>query len=390
MVTIRHDGHAQIIIHTANLISGDWANMTQAAFITPLLPLLAAEQLKNSSLANGSNTSSYGSGTRFKLDFLNYLRGYDRESHIPRERRIITRPLVQELQKYDFSAIVGALVGHVPGRHPHLGSDSGTLFGWPAIRAILKTIPVTQSEKSMVVAQISSIATLGVSDAWLQKTLFSTLSTTSATSSSSSNKPRFAIVFPTPHEVRRSLDGYSSGGSIHYKFGQTAAQAKQYSYLRPLFYKWAGDRPDTPGNRERVKLAGRKRAAPHIKTFVRYSNPDEPDKTMIDWALVTSANLSKQAWGEQLDKAGEVKVQSYELGVLVAPGMYGKGAVMVPTFKQDAPADARWEDWGKKTTVGLRMPYDLPLVKYEPQEEPWCATMSHAEPDWTGMSYRYP
>lgn len=59
--------------------------------------------------------------------------------------------------------------------------------------------------------------------------------------------------------------------------------------------------------------------------------------TEIDWALVTSANLSKQAWGEACNAAGEVRVCSYELGVLVWPALFGDSTRMVPTFKQDTP-----------------------------------------------------
>jgi tyrosyl-DNA phosphodiesterase-1 len=41
-----------------------------------------------------------------------------------------------------------------------------------------------------------------------------------------------------------------------------------------------------------------------------------------------------------------------------------------------------------KTVIGFRMPYDLPLVKYGPNDEPWCATKAYAEPDWMGRSWR--
>lgn len=84
----------------------------------------------------------------------------------------------------------------------------------------------------------------------------------------------------------------------------------------------------------RIREAGRRRAAPHIKTYVRFS---DTSKTRIDWALVTSANISKQAWGDAINAAGEVRVCSYELGVLLWPELYGEGAKMVPTFKQDIP-----------------------------------------------------
>ena len=368
------------------MIAQDWTNMSDAVWRSPLLALLpptpsgtpiSAESIQR---RDGSTAAPYGSGRRFKWDFINYLAAYNKQ-------RQITKPLIERLLTFDFSEIIGALVAHVPGRHS-LNPDNGTHFGWPALRAVLKTIPVTPSPNAEVVCQVSSIATLGPTPAWLEKTLGAALASSLNPTSPSNPKPKIGVVFPTPAEIRKSLDGYSSGGSIHTRL-QSAQQQKQLVYMRPMFYHWAGDRPDTPENLKKLRLAGRKRAAPHIKTYVRYTDPTKPDECRIDWALVTSANLSKQAWGEATNQSGEIRVSSYELGVLVAPGMFGENAVMVPCFKRDAPDKAVGAQTlaGPKTTIGYRMPYDLPLVKYGPTDEPWCATKAYQEPDWMGRVY---
>jgi tyrosyl-DNA phosphodiesterase-1 len=102
--------------------------------------------------------------------------------------------------------------------------------------------------------------------------------------------------------------------------------------------------------------------------------------------LVTSANLSKQAWGEARNPAGESRVSSYELGVLLWPALFGENATIVPTFKTDTPPIT-----GKQPgelVIGARMPYDLPLIPYARDDEPWCATKSYNELDWKGMAYR--
>ena len=78
-----------------------------------------------------------------------------------------------------------------------------------------------------------------------------------------------------------------------------------------------------------------------------------------------------------------MRICSYELGVLVSPSMYAEDAVMVPTFQGDMPKEAV----DRKITIGCRMPYDLPLVRYGVDEEPWCATKAYEEPDWMGRSY---
>ena len=179
-----------------------------------------------------------------------------------------------------------------------------------------------------IILQISSIATLGQTNHWLDKTLFKSLGTSK---SAVSPAPSYKIIFPTPDEIRRSLDGYEAGASIHTKI-QTAAQLKQLQYLKPMLHHWAGDGGQQSASH--IREAGRRRAAPHIKTYVRFC---DASKTQIDWALVTSANISKQAWGEACNAAGESRICSYELGVLVWPELWNQNAVMVPTFKQDMP-----------------------------------------------------
>jgi len=97
MVLLRHDDLAQIIIHTANLIRRDWRNLTQAVWTSPLLPLQASEVPKV------REKPPMGSGARFKIDFLNYLRAYD-------NKRTICKSLIEQLSKFDFNGIRGALV----------------------------------------------------------------------------------------------------------------------------------------------------------------------------------------------------------------------------------------------------------------------------------------
>jgi tyrosyl-DNA phosphodiesterase-1 len=63
--------------------------------------------------------------------------------------------------------------------------------------------------------------------------------------------------------------------------------------------------------------------------------------------MVTSANLSKQAWGAIANKDGEVRIQSYEVGVVVWPALFAdvdekdarkEEVSMVPVFGRDIPA----------------------------------------------------
>ena len=161
-------------------------------------------------------------------------------------------------------------------------------------------------------------------------------------------------------------------------------------------------------------------AAPHIKTFMRFS--DNSTHKEIDWALLTSANLSTQAWGTAAQSgSGEVRVSSHELGVLVWPDLFvqdekgqRKGrAKMVPTFGSDTPTDTQIREMVATTPslaermrkggqdgdgdeealedelviVGLRMPYNLPLTPYGPDDEVWSARSSYPEPDVFGRTW---
>lgn len=238
------------------------------------------------------------------------------------------------------------------------------------------------------------MATLGQTDKWLKEVFFKALAPTSA-----SPIPKYSIIFPTPDEIRRSLNGYYSGGSIHMKT-QSAPQAKQLQYMRPYLCHWASDSSDSDLDQPPKQDAGRGRAAPHIKTYIRFSNAETMNS--IDWAMVTSANLSTQAWGAATNANGEVRIQSFEIGVVVWPELFaddfvvggsssstspGISARMVPCFQRDLPTSPTG-DLGQcnlQTVVGFRMPYDLPLTPYTASDEPWCATASHSTPDWRGM-----
>lgn len=182
---------------------------------------------------------------------------------------------------------------------------------------------------------------------------------------------------------------------------ETAAQKKQLQYVRRHLCHWADDSKAIDLTDETPKReAGRGRAAPHIKTYIRFSDAETMDE--IDWAMLTSANLSTQAWGTMPNGSDEVKISSYEIGVIVWPGLYSddfnsqpkptvkpSDVLMVPCFKQNKPHVESLAG-NAATVVGLRMPYSLPLSPYGPSEEPWCAGVPHAQPDWRGLQHGAP
>ena len=380
MVLFRHDELVQLIILTANFIPQDF-QMCQAVWKSPLLPYLSH---RDDSQIPYQDTK-IGSGARFKQDFLDYLAHYGHNK---------LNDLIVKLQELDFSPIRAALVSSVPtSQSLENQSQQKTMFGWPGLRRTLGSVPIDSASSStpQIVTQISSVASVG--EKWLSQTLFPVLSTPG----NSLKKATQYIVFPTADTIRRSTQGYVAGASIHMKT-QKPAQRKQLDFLRPMLRHWASDHQAGHAIRE----AGRKRAAPHIKTYVRFRDESMEE---IDWAMMASANLSTQAWGAagNLQK-GSVRICSYEIGVLLWPDLFkehdDEQVTMVPTFKNDTPDEgnmtANFAD-GKEATaptsskprrlVGWRMPYDLPLSKYKMDEMPWSNAIAHDEPDWMGRSW---
>ncbi|TID23623.1 tyrosyl-DNA phosphodiesterase 1 [Venturia nashicola] len=410
MVLFRHDDTAQIVIHTANMISQDWTNLTQAVWRSPVLLLLADAP---SAWGTSSTSGPIGSGTRFKYDFLRYLRGYGRR----------TESLVNQIRMYDFSTIKAALISSMPRKDKVAEAQSArqTSWGWPGLKEILSTIPCNDEDngkQSGIVAQVSSIATL--TEKWINNftEVLSTKRCEALNSFFGANckKANFQVIFPTAEEVRQSIDGYASGASIHMKI-QSAAQQKQLAIMKPMFCHWMGDAMEHQESRTKGRVLGaadnretivpkrqalRGPAAPHIKTYIRFATAE---KYSIQWAMVTSANLSQQAWGALPDKEGAVRICSYELGVVVWPDLFREDedeeVRMVPTFGKDTPDldqdmesnqdcgndDAKGTQESSEKVVGFRMPYDLPLIPYGRDDLPWCATSSYNAPDAFGRGW---
>jgi len=364
IIVFRRDDLAQVIILTGNFIERDWL-MSQAIWRSPLLPLQSETVVKTSS-------SPLGSGLRFKEDILAYCKSYGHR----------LGDLTNQLTKYDFREVRAALIASTPSKTNLRSTDpeEESLWGWPKLKQILSTIPIAPGPPPHIVMQVSSVASVG--EKWLSSTFEPALSTNKTNpftrTPQNTFSPKFSLVFPTAYEIRRSIDGYNSGSSIHMKT-QSAAQRKQLDYLHPMLCHWGAD-PSPDAEQQPIREAGRRRAAPHIKTYTRFS---DASMTKIDWAMMTSANLSTQAWGSAVNASGEARICSYEIGLVVWPALWGGEAEMVPVFGTDVPPPPAPGD-PPATRVAWRMPYDLPLVPYREYEMPWCATESCEEPDWAG------
>lgn len=423
MVLFRHDDTATVVVHTANMIERDWEHMTQAIWRSPVLPLLAHHP-PPAVASRDQGEEIIGSGARFKADLLRYLRAYGNGK---------LNPLVDQIVRYDFSRVRAALVASVPS-YATVSDPPHKTWGHLSLRKTLDLLaashrPSSSSESESesesrphLVSQVSSIATLPHS--YLQKTLYKAASVSPSSAS---------IIYPTPADLRSALTGYTTGSSIHTKLS-SAAHRNQVAALRPQLCRWGGSGSFSQETNEKGKEGGKKHAAagrnlvpPHIKTYILFSRePTTQHPTPdIQWALLTSANLSQQAWGtapkpkskptrpngvakrrpgkndddgdEDDDGDAVVHVQSYELGVLVWPALFAdpaRAARMVPVFGCDAPSRSQTQTQsqaGGRTNgsvlVGLRMPYDLPLTPYAPGEMPWSPGERYDVPDRLGRTW---
>ena len=274
MMILHYSQGLRIVIHTANLIPNDWHQKTQGVWISPIFPRLIASQNETSE-------------TNFKLDLLQYLNEY-KSDHILRWCSII--------EKHDLSTAKVFLIASVPGRHKN---EHRATFGHMKLRKVLsgKFGPNKSISKWPVVCQFSSIGSLGTEpNKWLTSQFLSSLASYNEISL---EKPVLKCIFPTVENVRNSLEGYMAGGSLPY----SSKLASRQLYLNNFFHQW------------KATSTGRNQSSPHIKTYCRLS----PDFNEISWFLLTSANLSKAAWGELQCNGSQLAIRSFELGVLFLP-----------------------------------------------------------------------
>lgn len=323
----------RVVITTANLISMDWDQKTQGVWMSPLFPKM-------------SSSSTKSTPTNFQEDLLDYLAAYGGNSLDEWKKHI---------REHDMSSASVRLIASVPGRHTGLNK---TKWGHLKLRKVLHQYgPVADdiSPKWPVIGQFSSIGSLGNDkDRWLCAEWLQSLSTCSG---SMMSKPPLRLIFPTVDDVRNSLEGYPAGGSLPYSSSTAAKQP----YLTNFLCSW------------KSRSCGRTRASPHIKTYTRAS----PDWTQVAWFLMTSANLSKAAWGTLEKNGQQLMIRSYEIGVLFLP--------------KDQDPESKYflvkGNHGSKTSSAsssLQLPFDVPPSPYTKDERPWMWDVKYNIPDCHG------
>ncbi|XP_031704328.1 tyrosyl-DNA phosphodiesterase 1 [Anarrhichthys ocellatus] len=328
MMLLWYEEGFRVIILTSNLIRADWYQKTQGMWMSPVFPRLP----------EGSDDSAGESSTFFKRDLLEYLASY---------RAPELEEWIRRIKEHNLSEARVYLVGSTPGRY--VGSDMER-WGHLRLRKLLydHADPVPGEERWPVIGQFSSIGSMGVDKTkWLTGEFQRTMTTLGK--SSLRPEPPMHLVYPSVEDVRTSLEGYPAGGSLPYSF-QTA---QKQLWLHSFFHRW------------KATATGRSHAMPHIKTYMRAS----PDFTQLAWFLVTSANLSKAAWGALEKSKTQVMVRSYELGVLYVPSAFNMKTF--PVHKSQFPVSS---------SAGFPVPFDLPPTCYSPKDQPWIWNIPYSQP----------
>ncbi|XP_055601148.1 probable tyrosyl-DNA phosphodiesterase [Uranotaenia lowii] len=313
------DGSMRVVISTANLYEDDWHNRTQGLWVSPKLPAVPED----------ADTGFGESKTGFRDSLITYLNAY---------KITQVQPWVARVQKTDFSSVNVFLVASVPGGH--LSTAKGPLWGHPRLGYLLGKHSAPIDDACPLVAQSSSIGSLGLNpQAWVCSELMANFRKDSAPLGLR-RVPAFKMIFPSFSNVRNSHDNLLGGGCLPY---MKATHDKQL-WLREYLHQWRSD------------CRNRTKAVPHIKTYCRWSHRG------LYWFLLTSANLSKAAWGV-FNKSAKfeppLRINSYEAGVLFLP----KFVIEENFFPMESKP-------GKKHPK-FPMPYDEPIIPYAPEDTPF-------------------
>ncbi|CAL5345833.1 unnamed protein product [Camellia sinensis] len=354
----------RIIVHTANLIYVDWNNKSQALW------------MQDFPWKDGNN-SSKGCGFESDLiDYLSALKWPEFTANIPALGNFNINSTF--FKKFDYSSAAVRLIGSVPGYHkgPNLKK-----WGHMKLRTILQECIFDKKfRKSPLVYQFSSLGSLD--EKWMSE-LASSMSSGVSEDKMPLGLGEPLIIWPTVEDVRCSLEGYAAGNAV-----PSPLKNVEKEFLKKYWAKW------------KASHTGRCRAMPHIKTYTRYNDQN------LAWFLLTSANLSKAAWGALQKNNSQLMIRSYELGVLFIPSLIKHDCVFSCTddgnpsegkcSKSSESSEAKrsklvtlaWQ--GSKNTdssavIPLPVPYELPPKPYSSEDIPWSWDRRYHKKDVHGQ-----
>lgn len=373
MVNFYRDNTCQIVLHTMNLTEADHKIQTQMCWVSPQLEM--HKDVNDWFDFNQPDLSLIDeTGLVFKRDFIAYLLSYENND---------INKLIDQVAKYDFNPIDVVFVASTPGHYQFTDWNTLTkpsskpMFGYGRLWQVIHILKL-QSLMGKLVGQVSTIA--GPCDNWKRNVFVHVL--TSCVEKGypiskkadykyvvNKNKVEPVIVWPTVTEILKSCAAPLSGIALHLTSrGKWAAYERQFLEIKNYFHKWSC--ADDP----KLSRAGRSNLAPHVKT---YTVTEDNFKT-LKWFLMTSANISHQAWGKPKGyNTIEYDICSFEAGIFIAPQLLKvmsnvkeKVQILEPTYGRDSVIDEQSLS-GSVCKIGLRLPYDTPLKKYNATDKAW-------------------
>ncbi|XP_073834571.1 tyrosyl-DNA phosphodiesterase glaikit isoform X1 [Musca autumnalis] len=320
------DGSMRVVVSTANLYEDDWHNRTQGIWISPLLTPLPED----------ADTAAGESPTNFRQDLMLYLVEY---------KFAELQPWIARIRRTDFSAINVFFIGSVPGGHRE--GPRGHPWGHARVCSILQKYCAPIAESVPVVCQSSSIGSLGANvQTWIQNDFLNSLRR-DCKPLGIRTFPQFKMIYPSYSNVSGSHDGMLGGGCLPYSRSTNDKQPWLKSYL----HQWTS------------KLRHRSRAMPHIKSYTRFNLEEKS----VYWFILTSANLSKAAWGsfnKNTNIQACLRIANFEAGVLFLPRfVIGEDTFPLGTSRDGIPP--------------FPLPYDVPLTPYSPDDKPFLMDYLH-------------
>lgn len=319
------DKSMRIVVSTANLYEDDWHNRVQGLWISEKLP----------SLPEGiSHVNNGESCTGFREDLMRYLQAYN----MPK-----IQPLIARVRTTDFSSVNVFFVASAPGTHQEFG-NKGIQFGHMRVNRLLSENSAPIDDKCPIMIQASSIGNLGPApNSYLCGEIANSFRKDS-TPPGIRRVPQVKVIYPTLNNVLNSHDGIMGGGCL--PFGADAYERELW--LKDYLYQW------------RASSRNRNRAMPHIKSYCRFSDRG------LYWFLLTSANISKSAWGS-INKGNKLntamRINSFEAGVMFFPRII----INQERFPMNA-SQRRGDD--DKTPI-FKLPYDKDTVPFGSDDVPF-------------------
>ncbi|CAH0560746.1 unnamed protein product [Brassicogethes aeneus] len=327
-IYVYSDKSIRVVVSTANLYYEDWNHYNQAFWMSPRCPKLP----ENSKETDGE------SPTGFKISLINYLKHYNFD---------ILNKWISYIKDCDFSAVKVFLVTSVPGKHYanfNTGCHLHRVGDLLSRHCVLpqKTTPESEGPLSWgVFAQASSIGSMGKSPAdWLRGCILRSLASHSKSPLPASSNATLNLVYPSVENVMRGYFGAESGGCLPY----SKLTNEKQRWLQEYMHQWKADG------------LTRTKAMPHIKSYTRVS----PCMSKLAYFLLTSANLSKSAWGGNIQRDKGISVRSYEVGVM-----------FLPKFFDDEYFEIK-NTVNRKSKNVFPFMYDLPLTPYKSDDYPYC------------------